>query len=813
MTNDIIENDIDVVFSDRYAVYGSVTVKNRAIPSVYDGLNPVSRKILTTYNDSGYSLKFSKAAMYVGNTLARYAPVGDASVYESMIGLAQPFNKLNPFIDKQGNIGSIEDFKSYAAQRYVELRMSKFTHDTFFDSDYNTAYIPMMDNYDGSLLEPRHLPAKFPVILNSGMLGIGSGFACEIPTHKVDDICNITIKYIDNPDISYKELTKNFRPDFPAGGIITNSSSLPKMYEEGKGSILMEAVIEEGTYRNNEVLIVKELPYKVSTSKILQEIQGIVTSKQANVSEKLNMLADVKDLSSKLQPVELVMIPKRGTTLSVLRNALLQHTSLRTSVKYLPNVLIGDKLVEYASLKTILQGWLDFRVQILSRKFAYEIKRISEQILLKKALIKAHGVIDELIKLLKASKGKEDSITSTASMLKISRREAEYIVSIQLYQISNLEVQKIKDEIAKLKESLDEKISLVSDRDKLHSYIKDELIKIGKKYSSPRRTKLMDKDKNVDVRDTIEAKELMIAISSDNYVYSKDIRDIKVTKHGTKGSNFIPAKYKRVVRDFFKVNSHDDLYVFTKEGKVLELKGYQLDAWHKPLASLIDLQGQTIVNVIKVNPVEDSDKYILLSMVSSKMKLVKVSEFEGNRIPKGGKLATKLVEGDSVLCVHLVDNLENIGVIAINSNGYGQNMSGNQLDIVKRPTYGFPKFSLKKGEYLASVTVFNRKEEENPLLFIATSKGLAIITNVNDIPLRRGDSGMRVGVKLINLDNDSNVVDSCIVKPDSEVLITSTNGKSVRSSLKDIRTTKRGTKGVRVIKLDDNETLMNVSLI
>lgn len=813
--NKIFDTDIDEVFSERYALYGSATVKSRAIPSVYDGLNPVSRKILTTFHDEGYSLKFSKAAMYVGTTLARYAPVGDASVYESMVGLSQPFNKLNPFIDKQGNVGSVDDFKSYAAQRYVELRMSKFTNDIFFDEDYNSDYIPMMDNYDGTRLEPKHLPAKFPMILNSGMLGIGSGFASEIPPHKVDDICNITIKYIDNPSIKDEVLVKDFRPDFPMGGIITNSSNLVKMYKEGKGSIQLEALIEEGTYNKQEVLVVKELPYKISTSKILNEIQAIVTSKNPNDQEKLNMLADVKDLSSKTQPVELVLIPKRGTSLAVLRNSLLQYTSLRTSVKYLPNVLVGNDLVENATIKQILEGWLRFRINILNRKFAYQIKKYSEQVLLKEALIKAHGCIDELVETIKASTSKEDSIGRTMKLLKISRRQAEYIVTIQLYQINKLEVKKLKEDIQSLEDKIDDLIGLVSDEEAMKTFIKDELAKIAKKYKADRRTSLQDTfSKNLDVRDIIESQDLAIAISNDNYIYTKNVDDIKGTKRGAKGSNFIPSKYNKTLRDFFVVNSHDDLLVFTAEGKVFELKGYELNLWHKSIHNAIkNLGTQTIIRVLKVNPVEDKDKHLLFTTKKSRMKLVEASEIFSSRKFTNGNLALKLMDNDSLLDVTMVEDKDNVHYLVSTNKGKAQHMTSTHIGVMRKASNGYPKFTLDDDEEIVSVNTFNKDELDEAKVLVASTKGLAIVTTLKDFPLRRGDSGMRVGLKLIDLSNNAKTLATLPISGNDEVIASSSSGKTTKIEVGNITPSKRGTKGVKLLTLETNESLTNLALV
>ena len=294
-----------------------------------------------------------------------------------MIGNAQDFNKLNPFIERQGNVGSVDDFKSFAAQRYVELRMGSFTRDVYAD-ETNKEYLPMQDNYDKSRVEPILLPSKFPVILNSGIMGIASGFASGLPTHSVSDICKLTTRFIEEilsgKMLSDKALIGDFRPDFPMGAIITNEAEIVDMYIKGNGVIRMNAVIDEDTYNGKDVLIVRELPYKVSTSSIMEKIQELCgndsrTKKPLILQDKV---ADMKDLSSGKtnNPVELIIVPQKDVSLGVLKNVLLQNTQLGSTINYQPNVLLGDNLVENATMRQILGGWLDFRERTLQRRFS-----------------------------------------------------------------------------------------------------------------------------------------------------------------------------------------------------------------------------------------------------------------------------------------------------------------------------------------------------------------------------------------------------------------------------------------------------------
>ena len=697
-------------------------------------------------------------------------PHSDLALYETLVGLAQPFNKLNVLVDPQGNVGAVDDFKSYAAQRYVEMRMSSFTNDIFFQ-DMNKAYIPMKDNYDNSTKEPIHLPARFPMILNMGNIGIGSGFASEMPTHKVDDICNLTVRYIASmikgKEISDKDLIADFRPDFPMGGIITNASSLVEMYTKGQGSIQIDSNIEESTYNGKPVLRVKDLPYKISTSKVMQQIQDLVgTDPKTKQPKALNdKVMDIKDLSSKTDPVNLVIIPKKDVTLAVLKNLLYQHTSLRSSVKYLPNVLIGNDLVEFATIRQILDGWLNYRKNTLLRKFNYIINRNTEQRLLKEALIKAHSKIDKVIAIIKTSEGKEDAVEKVKKLLSITAKEATYIVSIQLYQLSKLEVDKLKDEIAKLIEDSTHYLSFIADDKKLLNLIKEDLESIAKKYKSERRTVLTDTNsKDFDVRSVIESEDLIIGISKDNFVYAKPANEMReYVSRGAKGANFLDAKYKRVIRDIMTVNSHDDLFVFTNMGKVIELKGYQLNLWNKNISVAIpDLGDQEVVTVVKANPVDDAEKYFTFVTANSIMKHVAVSDMVCQRKMQGGNIAIKIEEDGKLIGVALIESGDDRIVITSNL-GRAQNLLATDITPMLRPTRGFPKATLSKGEYIIGITVIPKAQVEDALLLVAADNGIGKLTPLKNLPERRGESGKRSLMKIITLKGDAKLVCGLLV--------------------------------------------------
>ena len=739
-----------------------------------------------------------------------------------MIGNAQHFNKLNPFIEKQGNVGSVDDFKSFAAQRYVELRMGSFTKDTYAD-ETNREYLPMQDNYDKSRVEPVLLPSKFPVILNSGIMGIASGFASGIPTHSVSDICKLTIRFIDEiisgKELSDKALIADFRPDFPMGAIITNEAEIVDMYINGTGVIRMNSVIDEGVYQGKPVLIVRELPYKVSTSSVMQKIQELCgndprTKKPLVLQDKI---ADMKDLSSAKSnnPVELVIVPKKDISLGVLKNVLLQNTQLGSTINYQPNVLLGNELVENASIRQILGGWLQFRESTLSRRFSHEIHRAAKARALKEALIKAHGSIDKVIDAIKKASSKEDASLKVQKLLKLTKQESDYIVSIQLYQIAKLEVSKLKDEITTLSENIDKNMAYLSDRTALLGLISEQLAGMAKKYKEPRRSKLTNvASGDFDVRSVIESEDLIIGISTDNYVYAKPVSEMReYVQRGAKGSNFIDKKYKRVIRDMMVVNSHDDLFIFTDQGKVVEAKGFEFNVWNSPISNILPtITGQNVVAVVKAHRENDQEKYFTFITKNSIMKHVTVAEMICHRKMEGGNIAIVIDKGDELVNVQLLDDLE--GRIVITSNmGRCQNLAATDIAPAKRPTRGFPKATLNEGEYIKCMTVIPADEVDSALILVASTRGVGKVTPLSDIPARRGDSGKRSLIKLITFKgaNDTLVCGLKVNEGDSLIATTAAN-KTNKFSTDLVNSQSRTAMGVRLVTLEEGDSVTNISL-
>ena len=817
----IEKSPVDEVYHDRFATFGAAVVQDRAIPAIEDGLVPATRRILyTTYQEGKSSPRFRKAAYFVGVALGSYHPHSDIALYSTAVGMSQWFNKLNPLLDVQGNNGNISG-DSAAAMRYLEMRISKFGKEVFFE-DFNTDYGEMRDNYDKTTTEPVSLPASFPAILNLGVEGIAPAYATSIPPHRVDDICDITCKLIENPKISEDLLYKDFRPDFPGGGRIVNEAALPGIYKTGSGTIWLEAKIEQGTYKGKDVAIVTELPYKVTTQQVMEKIATLarpLDSKRGS-EKKLNVLEnevyDIVDLADKRdgKPVYLVIIPKPNVSVGVLINKLLKHTQLRTDRTYNMNVLYQGGLVVNPSIKEVLEKWLENRRRTLIKRFSYEIRKDSFAAAQKRAFIKVHGDLKNFISLVEKATSEAEAISNVREFYDMTEVEAKYVVNLKIYQISKAEVSALQEDIKNLETRIATRSELIGNIKSLDKYISDELKSITKKFGTPRQTSLdnsYSKDGADDMRNVIEEKTFAVAISEDSYVYAKPIDDIKSFKgKGAKGTNFIDSRYKKTMRDMMIINSHDDLFIFTDTGKVIQAKGYELDIHHKHISSAVpSIDGQKVVSVLKAD-LEDEKAFVVFLTKDSRMKRVPVAELTSSRRVNGGSIAIKLGKDDALVDTKLSYNEDDV-ILVSTSNGKGQVMRSAHVDIMGRSTGGFPKLLLRNEDHVANMQVLPSNEvDDGTMVMLLTKEGIGKKILLKDIPERQKASQRATTFFMIKMKNDSDELAGCrFVKNADNVIISTKSNKTSQLDESLIKVYTRNAMGNRVITLNDGDEVAN----
>lgn len=811
---EIVEGDttLDNAFTERFATYATTTVASRAIPQIEDGLLPVMRRSLVVMNEENVPWpKFKKAAAFVGNTLGSLHAHGDSSVYNSMIGLSRDFSKLNTLIDGQGNLGNAGG-DGAAAMRYTELRLSKFAKAVYFQ-DLNESIVPHVPNFDSSRKEPVYLPSAFPMFLVNSTEGIASGFSGNMPTHNLNDILACFKKFIKNPDIDTVTLTKDLRPDFPLGGNIVNEAELPNIYESGQGIIKVKATIDIETSGGKEVVVIKDLPPGVTLKTIREKIADDMKS---NNSKFLDKISDMYDESSIKVPVRFVIVPKRGTDPSLLINLLYSNTLLLKSVSYISNILYKSNLVETPSLSKMFEMWLEYRTSFIEKRANFYIKDRSEKITLKKALYKAHAKIDEVIKIVKSSKSDEDSIEKLRKLLTIASKEAKYIISIRLQSIANIEKEKLKNEIDELQSYIESQIELISDSENINKLIISEMEDIAKKFNTgARRTKLSNEDSSNanDVRNFIEKEDIAIGISTDNYIYTRKLSELRETKRRTKGSLFIPNKYNRSLRDIYTISNHDDICIFCKDGQVIKAKGYELDAFHKPIGTLLSTIGsREIASIIPVKQ-EDVDKFFVFVSACGFMKRVPVNDIIGSRSSNFISWKSSVAYEDELVGVSL-SSTEEDNILVCLSSGNAMRMNASAVAILNRNSPGRAMITLREGkdntESVVSIDVSADNHSTKILVICTNSRGKLV--DVNDIPLRSDIAGRKTGKKVISLSIDDVMIGGKMVSDDDRVLVNTSNNLTVKVPVSEIRQLGRNAKGNYIAKLNDNDSVVSFTI-
>ena len=812
----IIEKPLGDAFSECFEIYGASTLKSRAIPNVEDGLTPVNRRILWTFHQEGAS-NFKKAAFYVGGALSSWHPHGDLSLYDTMTGLAQWWKNQKIFIEPQGNIGSVAG-KPPAAARYLELKLSSFSKEIFFE-DVDKEIVDMEDNYDKTKKIPKTFPSKFPTILNTGMMGIGTGYATDIPIHAVSDVCRAALAALTDPSADSKTIAKALQgPDFPTGGEIINSAALPQMYEDGQGVIYVRGVIEEEKRGGKDVLVIREIPPKRTTGKIVEEISALCKEKEEGRKKVPGLLqdkiADIHDFTAK-DKIEIVIHPKRDVSLPVLKNLILEHTSMTFTHKYMMNVLIGGEFVNNASLELVMRSWIEYRRRTVRRKFVFQVGKILERMAILRALIKALENIEAVLKIVRGSKNKDEAVEKLMKGYDFAEREAKYVVEQPIYRLTGMEIAKLKEELKEKKVEADRCVEILRDSGEIDCIIREELEGLVKKYETKRHTKLINAGK-VSTLDVIERKDLIVAVTEEGYVFSKEVDDVKAGNKGNKGQLLVDSKRGRSIEKSVLLDSHDELFVFSEDGKMFKANAYEFDVNNVHISSVIKNFGaRRVCQFIPVHP--DSDGDLVFVTTSALTKRVKLSEFRTRNMPEEGLIAAQLAEGERLIGVHYSDSPDDDLIVIATSRGYASKIPIANLSLQKRPSMGRRMIRLKeekKGvmEQCVSLVGCRIDQEENTAILFITTKGKGKMVKVSDLLYKKTESGQGAAFLAIKLRPEDKLRRNVVCGKDEQLVVTSKGGKTVRMKGDSIAEMKREAMGYTIIALNDGDEVASVTV-
>jgi DNA gyrase subunit A len=781
--------------------YSMSVIMSRALPDVRDGLKPVHRRILYGMNEMGlsYEKSFKKSARVVGEVLGKYHPHGDQAVYDSLVRMAQDFSLRYPLVAGQGNFGSV-DGDAQAAMRYTECKMAKITKLMLQDIEKET--VEWRDNFDGSLKEPEVLPSILPNLLINGSSGIAVGMATNMPPHNINEIIDGIIKVIDTPEISTAELMQIIKgPDFPTGGIICGRGGILSAYSTGRGALIVRAktCIEEGEQKDK--IIVNELPYQVNKSVLLQTIAELVKEK------KLEGIADLRDESDR-KGMRIVIELKRDAINDVVLNQLFEHTELQSSFGVI-NLAIVKGEPRILTLKDMLQQYIEYRVEVIIRRTTYDLKKAKEKMHILEGLMIALRNIDEVIAIIRQSKEVEEAKNRLMKRFKLSEIQAKAILDMRLQKLTGMEIAAVEQEYKETKTLIEQLEALLADHRKILNEIKRELLEIKEKFGDARRTQICEAEVGIDIEDLIPVQEVVMTITKDGYIKRIPTETYRTQHRGGKGLIGVRPKEEDYVVDTFITSTHDYLMFFTNLGRVYWLKGYKIPEGdrHAKGKAIINLlprlgEGEQIETAVPIHEFDDTH-YLIFTTKRGTIKKTVLSAYGNIRV--NGIVAIKLEEKDELMGVQLSDGTKTVMIAT--AGGQACRFNERELRPMGRATHGVIGIRMKnKKDYVVAMTVV----EITGSLLTITENGFGKRSPIDEYRMtHRGSKGVRT---IITNERNGTVVFVGQVTDENELIITTEQGMTVRIPVRDIREQGRNTMGVRIMKLNEGDKVVSVTI-
>ena len=829
MSNNIQVTEINFEMKRAYLDYAMSVIVSRALPDVRDGLKPVHRRILYAMYKLGLtsSARFSKSAKVVGEVLGKYHPHGDSSVYEALARLAQTFSMRYPLIKGQGNFGSI-DGDPPAAMRYTEVKLAKISDEMVTDIEKET--VPYIDNFDGSLKEPIYLPAKLPNLLLMGAEGIAVGMATKIPPHNLTELVDALVFMIDKAKLNYEkranqdsppqklpmEDVKNLMfnvtlddllifvkgPDFPTAGIIYGASDISEMYATGRKSIMMRAkVTDEDMGKGKMAIIVNELPYQVNKALLVEKIANLVNDK------KIVGISDLRDESDR-DGIRVVIELKRDASYKKVLNNLFKFTNLQTSFP-VNIVALVDGVPQTLSLKTILEIYIKNRVEVIIKRSQFELEEAKQRAHILQGYLIALDHIDEVIATIKESKNEPEAKMKLMKKFGLSDLQAQAILEMQLRRLTGLERNKIEDELALLKETIEYLESLLKDIFKILKVIKEEILYLKNKYGDQRRTQVMKfKPGEITDEQLIENKEVIVVLTKEGYIKQVPRETFRVQHRGGKGVSGMETKDTDNVYYITTAMTHDYMLFFSNQGRV-----FQTRVWDVSVGSRIS-KGKAIINLIALKPNEKITSILsystetmkkaknLFIFMSTKYGTVKKTCFEDYvNIRTNGIIAIRLEKDDELLWVKLTDGKKN--VILASKNGKAIVFKEKEIRSTGRASIGVKGMDLdaKNDQQIIAADVFADEEFKKNVL-VLTERGIGKKTKLSNF---KGQHRGGKGVKITSINQKIGpVAFSEIIEPeDTTLIITSALGQVVKMDLNNIPSRSRTAKGVILMRFSE----------
>ncbi|MDM8101416.1 MULTISPECIES: DNA gyrase subunit A [Oceanobacillus] len=783
--------------------YAMSVIVARALPDVRDGMKPVHRRILYAMNDLGmHSDKaFKKSARIVGEVIGKYHPHGDSAVYETMVRMAQDFSYRYMLVDGHGNFGSV-DGDSAAAMRYTEARMSKISMELLRDINKDT--IDYQDNYDGAEREPIVFPARFPNLLVNGTSGIAVGMATNIPPHHLGETIDAVLAISKNPDLTVDEIMENYLPgpDFPTAGQILGRSGIRKAYETGKGSITIRAKINIEQGKNDkETIIVTELPYQVNKAKLIEKIAELVRDK------KIDGITDLRDESDR-NGMRVVMELRRDANANVVLNNLYKHTSLQTTFGINMLALV-DGRPQVLTVKQCLMHYLDHQKVIIKRRTAFELNKAEARAHILEGLRVALDHLDEVISLIRNSKTADIAREGLMERYQLSEKQAQAILDMRLQRLTGLEREKIEEEYKELQALIAELKAILADEEKVLEIIREELTEIKEKFRDERRTEIVAGGAGFfEDEDLIPEENIVITLTHQGYIKRLPASTYRTQRRGGRGIQGMGTNEDDFVEHLVSTSTHDTVLFFTNKGKVYKTKGYEVPEFSRtakgiPIINLLQVEKGEWVNAVISVTEFDEDHFLFFTTKLGVAKRTSLEKFKNIR--KGGLIAVNLREEDELISVRMTDGEKEIMIAT--KNGYLIRFEEEQMRPMGRTAAGVKGISLREDDEVVSMEIM----DEGSKILHVTSKGFGKQTPEDEY--RRINRGGK-GVFTCKLDEKTgHVVDVKAIQGDEDLMVITAGGVLIRMQVSDISQTGRNTKGVHLIRLQDDEEVATVARI
>ena len=779
--------EINDEMKSSFLAYSMSVIIQRALPDVRDGLKPVHRRILYTMYEDGLTpdKKYLKCATTVGDTLGRYHPHGDASVYDAMVRLAQKFSMRYPLVDGHGNFGSI-DGDPPAAYRYTESKMAKMAMNMLTDIDKDT--VDWMPNYDDRLKEPKVLPSRYPNILVNGSVGIAVGMATNIPPHNLGEVIDGLKLVAKNPDCTLEELMECIKgPDFPTGGIIMGRSGIRAAYATGRAKITLRSRTNIEEVHGRTSIIVTEIPYMVNKARLLESIAQLVKDKRI---DGIHALRDESDRSGMRMVIEL----KKDANPQIILNKLFSYTQLQDTVGVIMLALV-DGVPKVLSLKEILEEYLKFQIEVITRRTQFDLKKAKEREHILQGLVIALDYIDEVIKIIRASAGPSEAKQALIERFGITEIQAEYIANMRLIQLSGLERQKIYDELSQLEEKINDLEDILANRRRVVDIVISESEEISKKFSDERRTEIQSVSGEVDIEDLIPEDTNVIALTNNGYIKRTSSSEYSVQKRGGKGVSGMKQREEDYVSSMHVCSTHDNVLFVTDRGIMYKLKCFEIPEGGKSsrgtnVVNLLPLeQGEKIAAILYCQDF-DEDKFVTMATKAGKIKRTRLSQYKNVR--KNGLIAIGLDEGDEIRGALMSSGEDEI--LVATRDGRIIRFNETVLRIMGRSAHGVRAIKLREGDEVVSMET----AREGAYVLTVTDKGYG-----RRVPLEMYRAQNRGGYGILNYKTGGAKGEVCgikVVDEDDDVILISNDGVIIRVRACDISIMGRYSGGVTIMR-------------